>query len=266
MPFFSITIPTYNRLPVLQRAVQSVLDQTFPDFELILADDGSTDGTREWAVNHGDKRIHYFYKANSGVCATRNYGADQAKGTYLLFLDSDDYVSKSWLQDFYHEVLNSGADIITCRRALVGKKSGTYQGFLAGTFAVKKTVFDEAGGYDEQLKFGENTELKWRLDAGNYSNSKIESVNVFYEIAEGGGGTNQKNRVDFFYYVRNKHRAFFKKEKATAQLLYQVAGVLCCQLGRKAEGIGLLWKGYFIEPFRIKPLGRAVWHSVKAFF
>lgn len=263
MPFFSVIIPAFNRLHLLQRTLDSVLQQSFPDFELILSDDGSTDGTGEWVAGLNNEQLIYLYQENKGVCAARNRGAAIARGSYLVFLDSDDTVSPNWLADFHSGLAQTPADVITCRRKLIGKKEGTYQGFLAGTFAVKRCVFEAVGGYDTQLKFGENTELKWRLEEHGARFAQLDAVNVLYEIQPGGGGTNQKNRVDFFYYVREKHRAFFEREKPTAQLLYQVAGVLCCQLGRTREGIDLLWKGYFIQPYQLKPLGRAVWHSVK---
>ena len=90
MPVVSVIIPTYNRLPLLQEAVASVLNQTFSDFELLIIDDGSTDGTR----NHFDKShptMHYIYQEHSGVSAARNRGIAEAQGDFIAFLDSDDY-------------------------------------------------------------------------------------------------------------------------------------------------------------------------------
>ena len=90
-PTVSIIIPTYNRACLLPEAVNSALDQTFQDFELIIVDDGSTDGTEEQVKSFQDHRIRYFrHQTNIGASAARNTGIRKAKGEYLAFLDSDD--------------------------------------------------------------------------------------------------------------------------------------------------------------------------------
>jgi glycosyltransferase involved in cell wall biosynthesis len=96
MPMVSVIIPTYNRLPILLDAVNSVLSQQFTDLELIIVDDGSTDGTRQVIQAIQDPRIRYLYKENGGVASARNLGLDSASGKYLFNLDSDDY----WLPEF----------------------------------------------------------------------------------------------------------------------------------------------------------------------
>ncbi len=92
----SVIIPTYNRLPILMDAVNSVLSQTFTDLELLVVDDGSTDGTRQAVEAIEDPRVQYFYKENGGVASARNLGLVHASGKYLFNLDSDDY----WLPEF----------------------------------------------------------------------------------------------------------------------------------------------------------------------
>lgn len=91
MPKVSVIIPTYNRVNVVAEAIQSVLDQTMNDLEVIVVDDGSTDNTRQTIEAIGDPRIRYFYKQNSGPAGARNTGLDETKGDYVAFLDSDDY-------------------------------------------------------------------------------------------------------------------------------------------------------------------------------
>ena len=266
MPFFSIIIPTYNRLHTLPATIQTVMNQSFPDFEVLITDDGSTDGTAAWVQELHDNRIRYIQKANSGVCATRNYGAGYAHGVYLIFLDSDDAVSTTWLSDFFALATTSDSDVLRCGRIIKGKIPKTdYQGFLAGTFAVKKKVFDACGGYDIALKFGENTELYWRFCEAGVSFARVEKANVIYEIQQGGGGTNPENRIQFFYYVRKKHATYFRKDKQTAQLLHQVAGILCMRNQKVKEGLLLLWQGYFVRPFHLKSLLRAAWYSFTSF-
>ena len=94
-PEVSVVIPTYNRARFLVGAVQSVLEQTFADFELLVVDDGSTDGTRQVLEKFAEK-IRYIYQDNSGVSAARNAGISAARGKWVAFLDSDD----EWKPDY----------------------------------------------------------------------------------------------------------------------------------------------------------------------
>ncbi len=89
-PFFSVIIPTYNRLPFVRKAVESVLTQTWKDWELLVIDDGSTDGTPQWIRTLTDPRVVYRWQENQGVSMARNTGLRLAKGEWVAFLDSDD--------------------------------------------------------------------------------------------------------------------------------------------------------------------------------
>jgi glycosyltransferase involved in cell wall biosynthesis len=100
--FFSIIVPTYNRSAFLPRAIQSVLDQTFYDFELIVVDDGSTDNTADVVSRFTDPRIKYYKKENEERSIARNFGIDQSLGRYINFLDVDDYFYPHHLMTAYH--------------------------------------------------------------------------------------------------------------------------------------------------------------------
>jgi len=89
MPLFSVIIPTYNRADFLIRALDSVFAQEFTDYEVIVADDGSSDATAEMAARYGD-RVRYFRQDNRGPGPARNLGIRQAQAEYITFLDSDD--------------------------------------------------------------------------------------------------------------------------------------------------------------------------------
>ena len=93
----SVIIPTYNRAHLLNRAIKSVLDQSYRDLELIIVDDGSTDSTKSLVDEFArkDNRVKYFYIDNSGVSKARNYGIKNSKGELIAFLDSDD----EWLSE-----------------------------------------------------------------------------------------------------------------------------------------------------------------------
>ncbi len=114
MPFFSIISPVYNTSAYLNKFIDTVIDQEFSDFELILVDDGSTDDSlnicRERAEK--DKRITVITQQNQGAGAARNSGIEKAKGEYLLFFDSDDYVDISALETLHKALKSRSPEIL----------------------------------------------------------------------------------------------------------------------------------------------------------
>lgn len=107
-PLISVIIPVYNILEYLPRCVESVCRQTYDNLEILLVDDGSTDGTGELCdrLAQGDARIRVFHKENGGSSSARNLGIARARGEYLGFVDSDDYVS----EDMYEKLLQGILD------------------------------------------------------------------------------------------------------------------------------------------------------------
>jgi glycosyltransferase involved in cell wall biosynthesis len=90
-PVVSVVLPTFNRMQWLPAAVASVQYQTMPDWELIVVDDGSTDGTEEWVRRLSEPRLRYIFRAHRGsIAAARNVGLSEARGAWVAFLDSDD--------------------------------------------------------------------------------------------------------------------------------------------------------------------------------
>ena len=112
----SIVVPVYRVEQYLDRCVKSILAQTFPDFELILVDDGSPDRCPqmcdEWAEK--DDRIVVIHKKNGGLPDARNYGIQEAKGEYLAFVDSDDWVEPEFLETLYKGIVENEADVVQC--------------------------------------------------------------------------------------------------------------------------------------------------------
>lgn len=117
-PLISVIVPVYNIKEYLPRCVASILNQTYQNLELILVDDGSTDGTGalcdELAAQDG--RVRVFHKENGGSSSARNLGISQAKGEYLGFVDSDDYISPGMYERLVQGLLNSGAQIVQIGR------------------------------------------------------------------------------------------------------------------------------------------------------
>lgn len=120
-PLISMVIPVYNVEPYLTRCVESVLDQTFTDFEVILVDDGSTDASGQLcdAFAEADNRVRAYHKPNGGLSDARNFGVDRAEADLITFVDSDDYISSDYLQRLWTLKESTGADITIVGIAVV---------------------------------------------------------------------------------------------------------------------------------------------------
>ena len=105
--FFSIVIPTYNRAKFIDKAIASLLNQKYEDFEVIVVDDGSTDNTEEVVKSFNNNKVKYYKKENQERGAARNYGAKLAKGEYINFFDSDDIAYDNHLQVALETVISN---------------------------------------------------------------------------------------------------------------------------------------------------------------
>lgn len=126
MPDVSIIVPIYNTEKYLKRCINSILSQSFKDFELLLIDDGSTDGSLQIIKEYEeyDKRVRIFSNKNQGPALTRNFGIDMAKSDYLMFIDSDDYIDQGYLADYFNAVSQSNVDIaIGGYKRVIGEKT-----------------------------------------------------------------------------------------------------------------------------------------------
>ena len=95
---FSIIVPTYNRAHLISSTLDSILSQTYTDFELLIIDDGSTDNTEEVVQKYLSDKVLYFKKTNGERSAARNYGTSKARGEYLNWIDSDDLIYTNHLE------------------------------------------------------------------------------------------------------------------------------------------------------------------------
>lgn len=109
-PLISVIIPAYNAEKWIAGTIASVLDQTLTDLEVIVVNDGSTDGTSAVAMNAGDARVQVVNKPNEGVSTTRNVGIGKAVGTYLAFLDADDLMTPDSLEVKVNGLVSAGVD------------------------------------------------------------------------------------------------------------------------------------------------------------
>lgn len=110
---FSVIVPIYNVEEYLERCIGSVLEQTFNDYELLLVNDGSPDNSAEICRKYlKNGKVKYFEKENGGLGDARNYGIERAKGEYLVFIDSDDYVEKELLESVNNIIDKYKSDIV----------------------------------------------------------------------------------------------------------------------------------------------------------
>ena len=115
-PLLSIIVPVYDVERYLQKCIDSILAQTFTDFELILVDDGSPDNCPALcdAAAAKDARIRVLHQKNGGLSAARNAGLDVARGEWIGFVDSDDYISPEMYEILYKAVQSTGSDLALC--------------------------------------------------------------------------------------------------------------------------------------------------------
>jgi glycosyltransferase involved in cell wall biosynthesis len=137
-PNISVIIPTYNRVSSLKRAIYSVLTQTYKDFEIIIIDNYSTDGTIKYLKKLNNKRINFYQIRNNRIIAkSRNFGISKSRGKYIAFLDDDDWWCKNKLLETKLK-LNEGFDLVYHNVFLHGDKIKKSNCRL-----LKKPVFDD---------------------------------------------------------------------------------------------------------------------------
>jgi glycosyltransferase involved in cell wall biosynthesis len=157
----------------------SVLAQDYPDFELVVVDDGSTDDTRQVVEAVSDPRLRYVYRENGGLSAARNTGADVARGELVVFLDDDDRFTPDMLRRVASVVDPTRRTVVTWSARVVDEQGAhiqtlvprdlggafaDYRGlFQAGTFAVPRDLYFDVGGFDEELRTSHQTEFALRL-------------------------------------------------------------------------------------------------------
>lgn len=152
MPFFSVIVPVYKVEEYLPQCVESILGQTFSDFELLLIDDGSPDNSGEMCDRYAelDQRVQVIHKENGGLSSARNCGLKIAKGEFVAFLDSDDYWDKAdALELIYKEISASGSDVVLLKHKKLHMQTGQVEG--CDDFSSTKDI--EYLSYAEQLKF-----------------------------------------------------------------------------------------------------------------
>ena len=178
-PLVSVIIPVYNYDRYLGEAVESVLNQTYKHLEVIVVDDGSTDGSREVAESFAERGVRYCHQGHAGIGPARNRGVDMDQGEFLAFLDADDRWPDEKLALQLRAFENDPSLEMVFGQALqlqngpaweAGVKNkhlivdGMVAGMVPGTMVIKRAAFDRVGKFPAGLKVGEF--IDWYARAG----------------------------------------------------------------------------------------------------
>ncbi|WP_121356705.1 glycosyltransferase family A protein [Flavisolibacter nicotianae] len=280
---FSVIIPTYNREDLLPVAIESVIRQTCPDWELLIIDDGSTDGS-EGVVQHylADSRIRYFKKENSGGAQSRNFGVSLAKGDFIVFLDSDDEAYPHWLETAAG-VIREDTGIICAganRRLLDGTiiEEPPYAinvygekvkvKFTAGSLFIKRELFLESGGYDMEMPSGLQSQLGYTLlPYLHQSHLKIVTIDqclVQINIHNGQRARTQWGEltVDCLRFVNKFHPYFEKWDRRELSNNYTVIAFYNYKAGQRKPAMSHLVRAIRYRPQRVSNYLRLVKYTL----
>ena len=200
-PLVSVIIPCFNQGEYLTEALNSVLAQTYYNWECVIMDDGSTDRSKQVALAfcNKDKRFHYLYQNNQGLSAARNNGIKNSRGRYILPLDADDLIHKDYLIEAV-DVLERKEEIkiVYCRAEFFGEKTGEWmlpkftmleilnQNCIFCSAMYRRVDFDQTSGYNTKMKYG------------------LEDWDFWLSMLEKGGDVYQIPQIRFYYRIKKK--------------------------------------------------------------
>ncbi|MFX0133541.1 MAG: glycosyltransferase [Candidatus Hodarchaeota archaeon] len=239
---FSIIMPVWNRAHIVERAINSILAQTFKDYELIIVDDGSKDNLKSIIQPYLSKNIKYYKKRHSGLNATRNYGIEHSKGEFIAYLDSDNL----WHPDFLfemHKALTNGVNIRNaayCKYNIYLKDQSTGKVHLIGirgekfyleeffqkicidinAFVHSKRIIKEVGLFDTRLKRFTDWDFILRI-ISRYKPVSVQKVLVDYYIGLIRNTiTFKEDAMKAYKLLKKKYRMQVKIEHDTIQYIW----------------------------------------------
>lgn len=223
-PKISIIIPCFNSEVTLDETLLSVLEQDFKDWEAIIVNDGSTDGTEKIALRYvdNDKRIKYFKKENGGLGSARNLGLKNASGKYVLPLDSDNLIEPGFIVNSI-KILEKQQDIgvVYGDAKYFGDKNSVWKvggfdkykmlkhNYIDACAVIRSALFIEIGTYDENLPYQghEDWDFWLRVISSRFDFFYLESISFKYRVSANsmiksfnGDMMNQN-----IYYIKSKH-------------------------------------------------------------
>ena len=237
-PLISVIVPCYNQAQYLDECLQSVLDQTYQNWECIIVNDGSLDHTEEVAKKwlEKDPRFKYIHKENGGLSSARNAGIREAKGEWILPLDADDYISNDYLDLAKNHFFDQNLKVIYSEAQKFGvindkwnlddfslKKLAT-KNLIFCTAFYRKNDWEKIGGYDENLLHGlEDWEFWISLLKINGKVLKLNVICFFYRIKDNSmlNELKKNSGEKAVMYIEKKHIDFFHQQFGTINSIYE---------------------------------------------
>jgi glycosyltransferase involved in cell wall biosynthesis len=273
-PKVSVVIPTYNRAHLIKTAINSILMQTYRDFEIIIADDCSTDNTQQVIKDIKDDRVKYLrLEKNSGSCAARNAGIRTAKTDWVAFLDSDDYWLETKLEKQVKLIpqLSREYAVIHCGIQLVDEtnnkpvgeriiQDGTEKEIRNNpeklvpstcTMLIRKEALNDVGYFDESLPAHQETELGIRLSL-RYKFKLVNEILVKALVNHNQITSNSNNRIRAKEIIIEKHKNVLGKN-----VLYNFSVIIAGNAiinGNRKKAKEFYSKAFRFKPYNLKPL------------
>ena len=237
----SVVVPVYKVRDRIIRTLESLKAQTFKDFEVLFVDDGSPDDSSDFADNYlkdSDVAYKIIKKKNGGVSSARNLGIEEAKGEYIMFLDSDDYIDKNMLKGFYDKILEGNFDVLYCayvfeesnekeitnnmkdlnygevsgKEAALGLIYGTTYTHIIANLFKRSLLINNNIRFDEKRKFAEDISFMVKAYA---SSERVYCINKIYAhyVKWGESAMNNINLNYKDVYYSNVETLQYIKEK-----------------------------------------------------
>ena len=283
-PLVSIVIPTYNRKHIISRAIDSVLNQTYDHFEILVVDDGSTDGTSEFLKNRYKKTIRVIFQENQGASAARNKGIESARGKFVAFLDSDDQWLHTKLETQISFLEENPSVALLCARTYRADNPSKVNTYLSEaitgdlfstlythsfvstpTVVVKKEVLEQVGGFDTRYVSAEDFDL-WLKITRVYNCAFLPD---YVAIVNRGGDNLSKDKITLHYHAISILKKYFDKNiipinkyKKVISDSYIALGRNYFKTGEKSLARKNFLKSFAVFPFRL----RSIRYFAKSFF
>ncbi|MEO4004662.1 glycosyltransferase family A protein [Flavobacterium sp. CAU 1735] len=193
MAFFSVIIPLYNKEAHIQSTLNSILNQTFTDFEVVIINDGSTDRSLEIVESYTDKRIQLFTTENRGVSAARNLAMQKASGSYFAFIDADDFWYPQHLEKLYDTIIAFDHLSVFSTLQEIETANGV---FLASHSNLTTDLLQEVDLFETSL-----TRSILAISSLAIHRNVIETVGFFNETISNGEDTDYFIRIGFRYKI-----------------------------------------------------------------
>lgn len=227
----SVIVPAFNREKTIRRCIDSILTQTHRDLELILVDDGSKDETGAICDRYAEKdsRVKVFHHINHGVSYSRNYGLDHATGEYVIFVDSDDYINATYIEQLLRKAKEEKLALVV--GSLLMKTKGKEEKFDMNMFSVNGSIYNDyytlqkiSGGVWNKLycmRMINDNHIRFYEDM-TYSEDRVFNIEYYSHLTHYGIASGAVYTCDYVPDQGVIHLSFAKTEKAFASELAKI--------------------------------------------